>query len=722
MAGEQGSGAARSDDERRISLHSDIRELASGSVDDGAVDRLPPTDEKLLEELEATLRDPSGADRRLDVSAVARSLGIRGEDLARRIVAVLGGDADGTIGADAFLAGVKRLLYGGPGDRRRFAFRIHDLDDDGVLDRAELGRMIALGCAEDDVAVREGAADRLAVILLKSADRSRDGRLSFDEFSEALDRHPQVAEAIEKSGARWLAVSEDAADRLEARPSVGSRLVRALENQRPYATFLILWVAANVLLFAHAWRFYATSNVFIQVARGCGACLNFNGALILLPVMRRALTAVRKTRLHAIVPLDDAIEIHALAGHTMFALAVAHASAHLVNFARKPGTTLVHQLSVGAGLTGVVWLAVFAVMWLFARASARAKHKFEVFHVTHLLYVAWLVVGVLHGPVFWKWVAVPVSAFVVERIARLARRSARTEIVQTTVLRSGVTRLDLRKPEGFAHQAGDFVFLRIPRVAEHEWHPLTLSSAPERETLSLHIRAHGDWTAAVRRLAETRRSGHSSEALPAFLDGPYGAPSTDVFESRRAVLIAGGIGVTPFASVLESIVLRSEANAALTLDRVDFVWLNRDQYSFEWFVNLLASNRAHRPAGPRACPRLHDRRPLGRGLGCVRPRAASGPRRRRAGRRHRASPRDAHGGARLARAPSRHRRRRQGRGRRRVLLWPAGARAQGQPDLRRSRDEVPARALLIAPTRVTPRRGTGRRGSRKPRSRRPRRT
>jgi predicted ferric reductase len=55
------------------------------------------------------------------------------------------------------------------------------------------------------------------------------------------------------------------------------------------------------------------------------------------------------------------------------------------------------------------------------------------------------------------------------------------------------------------------------------------------------------------------------------------------------VLIAGGIGVTPFASVLESIVLRSAANAALTLDRVDFVWLNRDQYSFEWFVELLAS-------------------------------------------------------------------------------------------------------------------------------------
>ena len=96
MAAGKGGPAARSEDDLHAvsvsgrsrperagpPLHSDIRELAPGSVDEGAVDRLPPSDEKLLEALEATLRDPSGADRRLDVTAVARSLGIRGEDLA----------------------------------------------------------------------------------------------------------------------------------------------------------------------------------------------------------------------------------------------------------------------------------------------------------------------------------------------------------------------------------------------------------------------------------------------------------------------------------------------------------------------------------------------------------------------------------------------------------------------------------------------------------------
>ncbi len=588
-AGEDGS-AARSDDERAVPLHSDVRALAFCADPEGPVDRLHPMDEELLEALETALRDPSGADRRLDAQTIARCLCIRSEDIARRLVAVLGGDTEGGIGADKFLAGVKRVLYGGPGDKRRFAFRIHDLDGDGEIDRAELRRMIALGFAEDDVTVREGTADHLAALLLRQADRSRDGRLSFSEFDAALDAHPEVAGAIDKSGARWVVANEDAADRIEAPPPFASRLKRALENRGPYLFFLTLWAAANVIFFARAWHAYEASNAFVRVARGCGACLNFNGALILLPAMRRLLTALRQTRLHAIVPLDDAIALHALAGHTMFVLALAHAGAHLTNFVLKPGTTVATQLfSTSAGRTGVAWLAVFGVMWFFARASERGRRKFEVFHATHALYVAWFVIGLLHGPVFWKWVGVPVAAFAIERIVRTARRSRCAEIVRTRVLRSGVTRLDLRKPQGFEHRAGDFVFLRIPSVAEHEWHPLTISSAPERDLLSLHIRARGDWTAAVRRLAETRQLGHSSDALLAFLDGPYGAPSTDVFQSRRPVLIAGGIGVTPFASVLESIVLRSLANTELTLDRVDFVWLNRDQYSFEWFVDLLAS-------------------------------------------------------------------------------------------------------------------------------------
>ena len=38
-----------------------------------------------------------------------------------------------------------------------------------------------------------------------------------------------------------------------------------------------------------------------------------------------------------------------------------------------------------------------------------------------------------------------------------------------------------------------------------------------------------------------------------FIDGPYGTPSFHIFQAEHAVLIGAGIGITPFASILQSI-------------------------------------------------------------------------------------------------------------------------------------------------------------------------
>ena len=94
--------------------------------------------------------------------------------------------------------------------------------------------------------------------------------------------------------------------------------------------------------------------------------------------------------------------------------------------------------------------------------------------------------------------------------------------------------------------------------------------------------------------------------MEVFVDGPYGSPSSDIYQAEHAVLVATGIGVTPYASVLQSIMARYRrektrcprchhqwtgdiAEAGLgRLRKVDFFWINRDQFSFEWFVRLLS--------------------------------------------------------------------------------------------------------------------------------------
>ena len=48
----------------------------------------------------------------------------------------------------------------------------------------------------------------------------------------------------------------------------------------------------------------------------------------------------------------------------------------------------------------------------------------------------------------------------------------------------------------------------------------------------------------------------NAKSLAIYIDGPYGAPASNIFRAHHAVLIATGIGVTPFSSILQSIMHR----------------------------------------------------------------------------------------------------------------------------------------------------------------------
>lgn len=61
---------------------------------------------------------------------------------------------------------------------------------------------------------------------------------------------------------------------------------------------------------------------------------------------------------------------------------------------------------------------------------------------------------------------------------------------------SGVLELHMKK-HGFKMEAGQYIFLQCSSVSSLEWHPFTLTSAPEEDFFSVHIRVVGDWTAAL---------------------------------------------------------------------------------------------------------------------------------------------------------------------------------------------------------------------------------
>ena len=76
------------------------------------------------------------------------------------------------------------------------------------------------------------------------------------------------------------------------------------------------------------------------------------------------------------------------------------------------------------------------------------------------------------------------------------------------------------------------------------------------------------------------------------MDGPFGEGHQDWYRYQVSVLVGGGIGVTPFASILKDIVFRARsAQGRFNCQKVYFLWVTRSQKQFEWFTDILREVR-----------------------------------------------------------------------------------------------------------------------------------
>ncbi|KAM6185737.1 NADPH oxidase 3 [Rhynchocyon petersi] len=194
-------------------------------------------------------------------------------------------------------------------------------------------------------------------------------------------------------------------------------------------------------------------------------------------------------------------------------------------------------------------------------------------------------------PSAWKWVLGPVVLYTCERIIRYWRFQEEVVITKVISHPSGVLELHMKK-RNFKMAPGQYIFLQCPSISALEWHPFTLTSAPEEDFFSVHIRAVGDWTRALfKAYGADGQACKEPWSLPRLaVDGPFGTALTDVFHYSVSVCIAAGIGVTPFAALLKSIwYQRCERQTKLKLSKVYFYWICRDAKAFEWFADLLLS-------------------------------------------------------------------------------------------------------------------------------------
>jgi predicted ferric reductase len=687
---------------------------------------------------------------------------------------------------------------------------------------------------------------------LPSTSRSppRNNGLDFDQFKNLFneDKRPGLMESVARSVDRCLLPKIVKQDKSVKRSSHDPfRKFRLVYIRKHMTSFIFLIVFMVITCSLCGMRFYQyspliirkigkfvlsdQSTIWAQIARSGGICLNFTCSIILFCVCRKTITFLRCYGLGMILPLDQNIYFHKMIGYAIASFACVHTIGHGFNYWRMS------RLSPGSGglpegksfvtqyfgiqprglkyddwfsggndwllrgycqVFGWALVLILLVMILTSLPIVRRKSHFEVFYFSHLLYFPFYVILLMHAIKFWIWFIAPGCLFMIELLIRTIRAytgSQGKSCVISGVIHespnSNVVHLIIQKPPLFNFNPGDWVFVRIPSIALMEWHPFTISSAPEHPgEIWLHIRKDGEWTSriydyfkkideekrrqeeeelqqqnrrpsgsrSVRSLsfksvssrfralkqgkpyssmttdsesaetgfvtardapstssvsngtaismnnlpgtsgsatgvrakirqqqaagasrgisrnssfrapfdvnnsrayvlpvleqdqisnsgsfmekfrtparnpvitrikmlydAENKLPGTSSTSLPEeavnsgkvtavdkpmviHIDGPYGSPTTTLFQTEHAVLIGAGIGVTPFASILQSIMYRyrdsrqtcphceTEFSApipsnVMKLKKVDFVWVNKDQKSFKWMISLLS--------------------------------------------------------------------------------------------------------------------------------------
>jgi predicted ferric reductase len=116
------------------------------------------------------------------------------------------------------------------------------------------------------------------------------------------------------------------------------------------------------------------------------------------------------------------------------------------------------------------------------------------------------------------------------------------------------------RPGPLKYSVGQYCFLNIPQISALEWHPFSISSAPEDDITTHHIKAmgQGQWTGKLVDFAYEINANLSSEKslldIVINVDGPYGL-NIPIANYSRFCFIAGGIGITPLHSYVRHLYL-----------------------------------------------------------------------------------------------------------------------------------------------------------------------
>lgn len=122
-------------------------------------------------------------------------------------------------------------------------------------------------------------------------------------------------------------------------------------------------------------------------------------------------------------------------------------------------------------------------------------------------------------------------------------------VTETRALPGGAMRFVLTpKSKAIRFKSGQFIFVSFRAEGfSHEFHPFTISSNGKESGLVITVKSLGAYTSTLVKF------GPNMVGMPVQVEGAYGRFNFENFPAKRQIWVGGGIGITPFLSMVADV-------------------------------------------------------------------------------------------------------------------------------------------------------------------------
>ncbi|XP_016945189.3 dual oxidase [Drosophila suzukii] len=579
----------------------------------------------------------------LSKAEFAAALGMKPNDMfVRKMFNIVDKDQDGRISFQEFLETVVLFSRGKTDDKLRIIFDMCDNDRNGVIDKGELSEMMrSLVEIARTTSLGDDQVTELIDGMFQDVGLEHKNHLTYQDFKLMMKEYKGdfVAIGLDCKGAKqnFLDTSTNVArmtsfniEPMQDKPrhwilAKWDAYITFLEENRQNIFYLFLFYVVTIVLFVERFIHYSfmaehtdlrhIMGVGIAITRGSAASLSFCYSLLLLTMSRNLITKLKEFPIQQYIPLDSHIQFHKIAACTALFFSVLHTVGHIVNFYHvstqshenlrcltrevhfasdyKPDITFWLFQTV-TGTTGVLLFIIMCIIFVFAHPTIRKK-AYNFFWNMHTLYIGLYLLSLIHGlarltgpPRFWMFFLGPGIVYTLDKIVSLRTKYMALDVIDTDLLPSDVIKIKFYRPPNLKYLSGQWVRLSCTAFRPHEMHSFTLTSAPHENCLSCHIKAQGPWTWKLRNYFDP--CNYNPEDQPKIrIEGPFGGGNQDWYKFEVAVMVGGGIGVTPYASILNDLVFGTSTNrySGVACKKVYFLWICPSHKHFEWFIDVL---------------------------------------------------------------------------------------------------------------------------------------